>query len=600
MERYKMKEICIKKPGEIEKISKPEMEKRISIIQKCIDDPIYFTRNFYYIRSIDKGTIRIPLYKKQEELIKSIIDHRFTVCLAARQSGKTTAYIAVALYVCFFMSGKEIIIVANKEQTAIGILKRIKHAYEWIPEQDSWIKPGVKKWSEKQIEFENGCMVTAMASSSDSARSSSCYMMLWDEVAFVPLNISDNLFKSIWPTLSRSETSKCVMVSTANGVGGLFYDVWMDATVGGNKTWTPVLINWWDIEGRDEKWKQEQIKGFGPGGELKFAQEFGNEFLGSAPTLLDRTSLQELIDLNAECKIDEPSTWTVGSPKIGNFGITIYKDVQKGHAYILGGDVSEGIGLDYSVAKIFDITDVQHVEEVASFDSNTISGTLFGYVMAKMARKYNDAYVACERNGVSAVAIDALWKTFEYDNIVDIGSNKYAIGIFSNHSTKLDACLFFRDYLADPDNDLVLQDGQTILELQRFEKLKAKSMTTYAASTGHDDKVMSLIWAMYVLKPDILENYYTVLSYRKNRFGIETPARLYCDLANSTEGYFTSQEEFEALRNRLDSAADYKLKMLENSASNGEEILNPSEMENSDEEEISYDFTVTDSKLRTF
>jgi len=590
----------IKKPGEIEKISEEEMKKRAVEIQKCINDPIYFCSNYYYIRSIDKGTILLPLYKKQEELILAILNNRFTVSLAARQSGKTTAYVGVALWICFFLNGKEIILVANKEKTAIGILKRIKSAYEWIPENKAWIKPGVKKWSEKQIEFENGCSITAMASSADAARSGSAYLLIIDEAHFIPRNIVSDLWSSVFPVISRSETSKVCMVSTANGVGGLFYDVWTDATIGGNKRWTPVLINWWDIEGRDEKWKQEQIRGFGPGGELKFAQEFGNEFLGSAPTLLDRTSLQELIDLNAECKIDAPSIWTVGSPKIGNFGITIYKDVQKGHAYILGGDVSEGIGLDYSVAKIFDITDIQHVEEVASFDSNTISGTLFGYVMAKMARKYNDAYVACERNGVSAVAIDALWKTFEYDNIVDIGSNKYAIGIFSNHSTKLDACLFFRDYLADPDNDLVLQDGQTILELQRFEKLKAKSMTTYAASTGHDDKVMSLIWAMYVLKPDILENYYTVLSYRKNRFGIETPARLYCDLANNTEGYFTSQEEFEALRNRLDSAADYKLKMLENSASNGEEILNPAEMENSDEEEISYDFTVTDSKLRTF
>ena len=121
---------------------------------------------------------------------------------------------------------------------------------------------------------------------------------------------------------------------------------------------------------------------------------------------------------------------------------------------------------------------------------------------------------------------------------------KYAIGIFSNHATKLDACLYFRDLIRDPDFNLILRDGQTILELQRFEKLKAKSMTIYEASTGHDDKVMSLIWAMYVLKQEYLENYYYVRAYKKNRFGIEVPARLTRDMNGNSSNYFTTEDEF--------------------------------------------------------
>ena len=167
----------IKKPGTTEKISVEELQRRTAEMQKCIDDPIYFCANYYYIRSIDKGTILLPLYEKQKELILAIIENRKTISLAARQSGKTTAYVGVALWICFFLQGKEIILVANKEKTAIGILKRIKSAYEWIPDDKAWIKPGVKKWSEKQIEFENGCSITAMASSADAARSGSAYPM---------------------------------------------------------------------------------------------------------------------------------------------------------------------------------------------------------------------------------------------------------------------------------------------------------------------------------------------------------------------------------------------------------------------------------------
>src|SRR5574344_1372347 len=139
----------IKKPDEIEFVSQEEIQKRSEEIIRCINDPVYFSENYYYIRSIDKGTILLPPYKKQKELIKTILKDRFVISLAARQSGKTTAYIAIALYVCFFMEGKEIVILANKEKTAIGILKRIKRAFEWIPKEKSWIKPGVTKWSEK-------------------------------------------------------------------------------------------------------------------------------------------------------------------------------------------------------------------------------------------------------------------------------------------------------------------------------------------------------------------------------------------------------------------------------------------------------------------
>lgn len=143
---------AVKPAFAVDECSPEEAERRVLELQRCIDDPIYFASNYYYIRSIDKGTILIPLYKKQEELIRAIVDNRFTVALASRQSGKTTAYVAFALWACFFMEGKEIVIVANKEQTAIGILKRIKQSYEWIPKEKSWIKPGVSKWSARIYE----------------------------------------------------------------------------------------------------------------------------------------------------------------------------------------------------------------------------------------------------------------------------------------------------------------------------------------------------------------------------------------------------------------------------------------------------------------
>lgn len=575
----------VKDPGISELVSELELKKRVEIISKCIDDPIYFIRNFYWIRSIDKGTILCPPYDAQCDLIRSIIKNRKIISLASRQSGKTTAYIGVCLWICFFMSGKEIIILANKEKTAIGILKRIKRAYEWIPKNQDWIKPGVTKWSEKQIEFENGCSITAMATSSDTARSNSAYLCIIDEASFVPIGVMEDLWASVYPLISRSSTSKFVMVSTPNGLGGKFCEIWQDATLGKNPEWTPVFIPWYVVPGRDEEWKRKEIAGLGPSGDIIFRAEYDCEFLGSSPTLLNPDIMKELIALNqAEENITKETLWKVGNEKAGFFDITIYKQPIAGHAYVLGGDVAEGVGLDASVSKIFDITDCFNIEEVASFESNKIPGVTFGYVMSKMALKYNNAYVACERNGVSATAIDALWRTFEYENIIDVGSNKFATGIFSNHATKLEACMHFRDLLKDPDFNLIIRDSTALLEFQRFEKVKAKAITRYEASTGHDDKVMAIIWAIYVTKPDLVERYYSVVATKRNSFNIEVPARLKGeDIVG--DNYITNELELEMLKKKIDSVADEKLrilnsgteqKMIESSSSKSENPNNDS------------------------
>ena len=580
---------AIKPAFAVDSCSPEEAEWRVHELQRCVNDPLYFCSNYYYIRSIDKGTILLPLYQKQSDLVETILKNRFTVCLAARQSGKTTAYIAVALWVCFFMEGKEIIIIANKEQTAIGILKRIKQAYEWIPPEKSWIKPGVKKWSGKQIEFDNGCSITAMASSSDSARSASCYMLLMDEVAFIPVSVATALHESVWPTLSRSQTSKCVLVSTPNGIGGLFYDIWMDATIGRNPTWNAVQIDWWDVPGRDEKWKLEQIRGFGPGGEAKFAQEYGNQFIGSSPTLLDSISLHDLIEEANSAREALPEPAEIWKIKAQNevYEIKVWKKPKPYRAYILGGDVSEGVGLDSSIAKIFDITNPRKIEEVASFDSNTIPAPIFGYIMSKMARRYNEAFIACERNGVSASAIDAVWRVYEYDNIVDIGSNKYAVGIFSNWSVKLDACLWLKDQMKDPEFSLILREPAGVLEFQRFERVAAKTTVRYEASSGHDDHVMATIWAVYITKPDLIENYYEVNSRSKNSYGGEVILRVSPVLGSGV--YAESEEQLDSIWKEQEKKADLEF-MSQN------KLLPDSEnSENPESQEDFYDFVVRDS-----
>lgn len=90
-----------------------------------------------------------------------------------------------------------------------------------------------------------------------------------DEFAFVRKSIADEFWASNFPTLSASEESKVIIISTPNGLFNLFERLYTKATLGKNK-FAHCKFNWRVIEGRDENWKLEQIDALG---KQKFLQE---------------------------------------------------------------------------------------------------------------------------------------------------------------------------------------------------------------------------------------------------------------------------------------------------------------------------------------
>lgn len=60
--------------------------------------------------------------------------------------------------------------------------------------------------------------------------------------------------------------------------------------------------------------------------------------------------------------------------------------------------------------------------------------------------------------------------------------------------------------------------------MQKFQKHTRSGKTpTYAAKQGHDDLMMSSIWALYVLKIDLIDNYYQVKQFALDKFGNQQP-----------------------------------------------------------------------------
>lgn len=138
--------------------------------QKCMDSPIYFIKNYVKIISLDKGIVNFDLYPFQEEMVETFDKTRFSICKIPRQSGKSITTVAYFLWKILFEKDYNIAIVAHKGPAAMGLLGRLRLAYENLP---MWLQHGIIEWNKGNIELENGSKISAWATTADGLRSGS-------------------------------------------------------------------------------------------------------------------------------------------------------------------------------------------------------------------------------------------------------------------------------------------------------------------------------------------------------------------------------------------------------------------------------------------
>ena len=234
--------------------------------KKCLDDPIYFAETYVRIMSVDFGLIPFTLWDFQREMIDSFKTNRFNICKLPRQVGKSTTSVAFILWFALFNPGKTIGILANKGELAQEILGRLQLAYESLP---FWLQQGVHVFNKKSMNLENGSKIIATTSSGSAARGMSFSLIFLDEFAFVPPEDAEDFFRSVYPTIASGADTKMIVVSTPKGMNH-FYKMWMEAKEK-RSLFVPTEINWFDVPGRDEKWKEQQISNTS---EDQFRQEF--------------------------------------------------------------------------------------------------------------------------------------------------------------------------------------------------------------------------------------------------------------------------------------------------------------------------------------
>ena len=258
--------------------------------RKCRRDEVYFLENYWSIAHPAHGRILFSLRDAQRSALDEWGSERYSLTLKARQIGWTTLVAAHQFWLAFFHADQNIIDLSRTEREAVLLLRKTKYGYQHLPK---WmIERGPKSLVEHQqrMGFDNGSQITSMPSASDPARGESATLIVVDEWAFLPN--PEEAWASIEPVADVG--GRIIGLSTANGSGNFFHDLWVGSTTGANK-FSPMFFPWSATEDRGDAWYQDKVESMLP---WQLAQEYPTTpeeaFIRSGNPVFDLDILDEM------------------------------------------------------------------------------------------------------------------------------------------------------------------------------------------------------------------------------------------------------------------------------------------------------------------
>lgn len=237
-----------------------------TFLRECAKSPKFFIKNAIKINSnhyFDMGNL-------QSDLIDILHKHNEVIVNKSRRCGATITHLAYMLYYAIFNPNKNIIIFSHRLHAANQLLETFKYLLISLPK---FMQPKIIRNNNHSIELDNGTKIM------DANYTHGMYVhyLYMDEIAMCNPNTLKEFINDFHPvSTSQEENTKRVISSNPNGFNE-FYHLWSGALTGYNNL-KPVCIPWQAVPGRDEKWKEEQIKCIG---ERAFKQEFECKFIGN-------------------------------------------------------------------------------------------------------------------------------------------------------------------------------------------------------------------------------------------------------------------------------------------------------------------------------
>lgn len=492
------------------KLLKPELvfvktSQEVQEWKKCANDLPYFIENYAKFMT-PQGLRNVSLRDYQWEYLDLLIHNQLTIMRSCRQAGKTTTSAMFLLWYILFNTDKNAIVLGNKGKTAREILNKVKQVFLEVP---YFLKPGVEKWNENEVVFDNGCRILTETTVAEPAIGFTLHCVLLDEFAHIAPNIQEPFYANIFPTIDAAN-AKLMITSTQNGPE-LFCRLFVAAENGEND-YKPFTVNWWQVpdwdpetktwKKRDEEWHRRKVANLGS--EEAFNEQYGCEFAVATNSLIPQRVLTA-----KQCEIEHFVNKEILG--IDHADCFYWKsdydlfDLRKDYV-VFTTDISTGIGEDYHhvwINKLIGVAEDRspRFEAVGYFRSNTLDDMECCTTIANFIDIYcnKDRYLYSFESNMNG----DLWKSnfkhlgddifttnFTMDNFIRFYNEtltKFKYGVYMSFKTKQLGCKLFRT--AYTKGNIHNTSHIFYNELKCFCDKTGNG--TYAATYGHDDAVMS-------------------------------------------------------------------------------------------------------------
>jgi hypothetical protein len=375
-------------------------QSQIAEIVKCGKDPVHFMNKHLKIQHPLRGLIPFKTYPFQDDCVTEFNDHRFNIVLKSRQLGLSTLVAAYAVWQAVFYKDKNILIIATKLAVAQNFIRKVKTYLKSMPK---WLLvPVITANNKQQVEFSNGSQIKAVPTSEDAGRSEALSLLIVDEAAFV--RNFDELWMGLYPTLSTG--GRAILLSTPNGVGGQYHEIYTKADRKENE-FNPIKLMWDVHPERSDEWFNKETKNMS---QKQVAQELLCDFASSGDTFLTNDILENI-------RITTRNPIEKSGPENN---VWYWEYPLEGVNYILSADIARGDSGDYSTFHIINT----HNMSVSVEYKGKIPPDQFAILVYDVAKRFNNAMVCPENNA------------YGYTMLIKLGDLAYKNLYFSSEKEK--------------------------------------------------------------------------------------------------------------------------------------------------------------------
>jgi len=465
-----------------------EKQELLKEFKRCAEDPIYFISKYVRVTHPVRGLVPFKLYPFQHRILEDLENYRFNILRKFRQAGCTTIAASYSLWMVIFQKHKSVIILSKGDSESTEVLDRIKLMYEELPE---FLKPGIAEDNKHNMKLKTGSVIKSRPSGKQSGRSLAGSFLIIDEAAFI--DSIDTIWAAVYPIISTG--GRAFVLSTVNGIGNWYHDVYQ-AAVNGENSFHPIDIRWQEhpeyhynpdyenlYEGMREKgldiysWEKTTKKNLPT---KQWLQEYECSFLGTGETFVEGDILKQLSQQTSEDYYTKH-----------NNRMRVWQEPQPQYNYMISCDTSLGRDRDYSA---FHIINMYNGQQVAEFYSNRTPINDFAKIISTEGMLYNIAHVICERNTIGNNLIDWLYNMYEYENLW--ADEKGDLG-FQVTAKNRDSILASLEEAIRTDL-IKINSTRTCDELMTF--IITDTGRVQAERGHHDDLVMSLALAVTAYK----------------------------------------------------------------------------------------------------